>query len=37
MVERNGSDYKYVEIFTHHAGSIGVPSKRAMFTSEANI
>jgi hypothetical protein len=25
--ERNVSDYKYVEIFTHRAGSIGAPSR----------
>jgi hypothetical protein len=25
--ERNGSDCKYVEIFTHRVGSIGAPSR----------
>jgi hypothetical protein len=28
MIERNLSDCKYVEIFTHHVGSIGAPSKK---------
>jgi hypothetical protein len=27
MIERNRSDCKYVEIFTHHVGSIGAPSR----------
>jgi hypothetical protein len=29
-IKRNGSKCKYVEIFTHRAGSIGAPS-RAVF------
>jgi hypothetical protein len=32
MIERNGSDCKYVEIFTHHAGSTGAPSRRTDFS-----
>jgi hypothetical protein len=31
VVERNGSDCKYVEIFTHRVGSIGAPSRRTVF------
>jgi hypothetical protein len=27
MTERNRSDCKYVEIFSHHVGSIGAPSR----------
>jgi hypothetical protein len=30
MIERNSSDCKYVEIFTHRVGSIGAPSRRTM-------
>jgi hypothetical protein len=29
--ERNVSDCKYVEIFTHRVGSIGAPSRRTVF------
>jgi hypothetical protein len=29
--DRNGSDCKYVEIFTHHVGSIGASSRRRVF------
>jgi hypothetical protein len=28
VIERNGSDCKYVEIFTHGVGSIGAQSRR---------
>jgi hypothetical protein len=28
VIERNCSDCKYVENFTHHVGSIGAPSRR---------
>jgi hypothetical protein len=31
VIERNGSDCKYVEIFTHRVGSIGAPSRRTVF------
>jgi hypothetical protein len=31
VIERNGSDCKYVEIFTHHIGSMGAPRRRAVF------
>jgi hypothetical protein len=27
VIERNGSDCKYVEMFTHRVGSIGAPSR----------
>jgi hypothetical protein len=27
-IKRNGSKCKYVEIITHHVGSIGAPSRR---------
>jgi hypothetical protein len=36
MMERNRSDCKYVEIFTHHVGSIGAPSRRAVFIRGTN-
>jgi hypothetical protein len=29
MIERNHSDHKYVEIFTHRVGCIGAPSRTA--------
>jgi hypothetical protein len=35
MTERNGSDCKYVEIFTHRVGSIGAPS-RTVFIKGTN-
>jgi hypothetical protein len=35
MIERNQSDCKYVEIFTHRVGSIGAPS-RTMFIRGTN-
>jgi hypothetical protein len=31
MIERNRSDCKYIEIFTHHVGTIGAPSWRTVF------
>jgi hypothetical protein len=31
IVKRNGSKCKYVEIFTHHVGSIGAPSRKTVF------
>jgi hypothetical protein len=36
VIERNSSDCKHVEIFTHHVGSIGTPSRRAVFISGTN-
>jgi hypothetical protein len=30
-IERNGSKCKDIEIFTHHVGSIGAPSRRTVF------
>jgi hypothetical protein len=30
VIERNFSDYKYVEIFTHRVGSIDAPSRRTI-------
>jgi hypothetical protein len=33
MIERNRSDFKYVEIFTNHVGSIGAPSRGTVFFS----
>jgi hypothetical protein len=36
VIERNGSDCKYVEIFTHHVGSIGAPSRRRVFIIGTN-
>jgi hypothetical protein len=30
-IKGNSSKRKYVEIFTHHVGSIGVPSRRTVF------
>jgi hypothetical protein len=34
--ERNGSDCKYVENFTHHVGSIIAPSRRTVFIIGTN-
>jgi predicted oxidoreductase len=31
VIERKGSDYNYVQIFTHHIGRIGAPSRRTVF------
>jgi hypothetical protein len=31
VIKRNSSKFKYVEIFTHHVGSIGAPSRRTVF------
>jgi hypothetical protein len=36
VIERNLSDYKYVEIFTHRVGSIGAPSRRTVFIRGTN-
>jgi hypothetical protein len=36
MTERNGSDCKYVEIFTHRVGSIGTQSRRTVFIRGTN-
>jgi hypothetical protein len=36
VTERNGSDCKYVEIFTHGVGSIGAPSSRTVFIRGIN-
>jgi hypothetical protein len=35
MIQRNCSDCKYVEIFTHRVGSIGAPS-RTVFIRRTN-
>jgi hypothetical protein len=35
VIERNVSDCKYVEIFTHCPGSIGAPSGRTVFISDS--
>jgi hypothetical protein len=34
--ERNVSDCKYIEIFTHRVGSIGAPSRRTVFIRGTN-
>jgi hypothetical protein len=34
--ERNGSECKYVEIFTHRVGSMGTPSRRTVFIRGTN-
>jgi hypothetical protein len=34
--DRNGSDYKYVKIFTHRVGSIGASSRRTVFIRGTN-
>jgi hypothetical protein len=31
VIERNGSDCKNVEIFIHHVGSAGAPSRKTLF------
>jgi hypothetical protein len=36
MIERNSSDCKCVERFTHNFGSIGAPSRKTMFSSGTN-
>jgi hypothetical protein len=36
VIERNGSDCKYVEIFTHRVGSTGAPSRRIVFIRGTN-
>jgi hypothetical protein len=36
MIERNGTDCKYVELFTHRVGSIGAPSRRTVFIRGIN-
>jgi hypothetical protein len=36
VIERNGSECKYVEIFTHRVGSIGAPSRRTVFIRQTN-
>jgi hypothetical protein len=36
MIERHSSDCKYVEIYTHHVGSIGAPSRETVFFREKN-
>jgi hypothetical protein len=36
VIERNGSECKYVEFFTHRVGSIGAPSRRTVFIRGAN-
>jgi hypothetical protein len=36
VIERNCSDYKYVEISTHRVGSIGAPSRRTVFIRGTN-
>jgi hypothetical protein len=36
VIERNVSDCKYVEIFTHRVGSLGAPSRRTVFIRGPN-
>jgi hypothetical protein len=36
VIERNDSDCKYVEIFTHRVGSIGAPSRSTVFIRGTN-
>jgi hypothetical protein len=36
VIERDGSECKYVEIFTHHVGSIGAPSRRRVLIRRTN-
>jgi hypothetical protein len=36
VIERNGSECKYGEIFTNRVGSIGAPSRRAVFIRGTN-
>jgi hypothetical protein len=36
VIEINGSDCKYVEIFTHRVGSIGAPSRRTVLIRGTN-
>jgi hypothetical protein len=36
VIERNVSDCKYVEIYTHRVGSIGAPSRRTVFIRGTN-
>jgi hypothetical protein len=36
VIERNGSECKYVEIFTNLVGSIGAPSRKTVFIRGTN-
>jgi hypothetical protein len=36
VIKRNSSKCKYVEIFTHHVGSIGAPSRRTVCVRETS-
>jgi hypothetical protein len=36
VIERDDSDWKYVEIVTHHVSSIGAPSRRAVLIRGTN-
>jgi hypothetical protein len=36
VIERNGSECKHVEIFTHRVDSIGAPSRRTVFIRGVN-
>jgi hypothetical protein len=36
MVERNHSDFKHIEKFTHRVGSIGAPNRRTVFIRGTN-
>jgi hypothetical protein len=36
VIEINDSNCKYVKMFTHHVGSIGAPSRRAVFIRGTN-
>jgi hypothetical protein len=36
IIQRNCSDCKYVEIFTHRVGSEGAPSRRTVFIRGIN-
>jgi hypothetical protein len=36
VIERNGSDCKYVGTLIHHVGSIGAPNRRTVFNNNIN-
>jgi hypothetical protein len=36
VIERNVSDHKHVEIFTHLVGSTGAPSRKTVFIRRTN-
>jgi hypothetical protein len=37
MIKKNGSNCKYVEMFTHRVGSEGAPSRRTVFIRRTNL